>query len=298
MLKTKSILWRAPLGGLIAFALWMPASGFLAAQPQDTPKPAPPLVMDQVEELARQGNTADAIGLLQSEISRSPDRMDLQVELGNLAVRVKRYDLAIAGFQRALDLAGPESRAAANVHLRLGETYRRKGDLNLAIESLQHAKRITPDNVAIVSTLALSLDAAERIAEAHDEYEAVLALDPDHVIALNNLAYLLAHQNGNLDRALDLAHRALELMPGNNEISDTIGWIHLKRNLPDDAIAAFREVIQAAPSNPIFHYHLGMAFSQKGDKTEAIGELRMALTLFPTPPDREKIRQLLAALQR
>jgi hypothetical protein len=39
-------------------------------------------------------------------------------------------------------------------------------------------------------------------------------------------------------------------------------------------------------------------FSQKGDKTEAIGEPRIALTLDPSPQDREKIRQLLAALQR
>ena len=68
--------------------------------------------------------------------------------------------------------------------------------------------------------------------------------------------------------------------------------------MPDIAIAAFREALQGASSNPIIHYHLGMAFSQKGDKTEAVAELRTALTLDPSPQDRQKIRQLLAALQR
>ena len=259
MLEKNPILRRATLGGLVAFALLMPGSAFLAAQPQETPKPATPDVINQAEALVNQGKPDDAIGLLQGEIKRSPDQTDLQVALGNLAARAQRY--------------------------------------GLAIESLRRAKELAPNDASIVSTLARALDAAERFEEAHAEYEAALALDADNFIALNNLAFLLS-QYGDLDRALKLARRARELMPANDEISDTIGWIQMKRNMPDDSIAAFRQAIRGASSNPVFHYHLGMAFSQKGEKAEAIGELQAALTLDPSPLDHQKIRRLLDALQR
>jgi Flp pilus assembly protein TadD len=213
------------------------------------------------------------------------------------AAKQAQYDQAIAAYKKALESVGQDSKAAADLHLRLGETYARKGDLNLAIESLQKAKQLAPGNLPITSRLALALDSADRIPEAQKQYEAVLALDPDDVIALNNLAYLLS-QYGDLERALKLAYRASELLPGNSEISDTIGWIQLKRNMPDHSIAAFRDSVRGTPSNPRFHYHLGMAFSQKGEKTEAIAELRTALTLDPSPQERDKIRQLLDALQR
>ena len=44
--------------------------------------------------------------------------------------------------------------------MRIGETYRRKGDLNSAMAVLDKARAQFPDNVQIVSTLALVRDKA------------------------------------------------------------------------------------------------------------------------------------------
>src|SRR5436305_9737101 len=50
-------------------------------------------------------------------------------------------------------------------------------------------------------------------AKARDSYEKVLALNPNFVPALNNLAYIYSEKLNNLNRAGDLARKAHELAP-------------------------------------------------------------------------------------
>lgn len=292
--SSRSILSRVALCAIIAWTLLAPiGTGFLAAQPRPlsaTPPQAAPqqepstrTIMIQVEDLLKQNKPDEALVLLQNEIERGPNRTDLQMALGNVAVRASRYDLAIATFKKVLDSMGQDPKAAGDLYSRIGEANRRKGDMGLAIENLRRAKELAPDSTVIPSTLALTLDSAGQTAAAQREYESVLTLDPDNYVALNNLAFLLAHGAGTLDRAFELAQRAWSSQPEGGDVLDTIGWIQLKRNDPGKAIAAFNKALQAKPSDPTYHYHLAMAFTQKGDNAQAIRELRTALSLDPSP---------------
>jgi tetratricopeptide (TPR) repeat protein len=110
------------------------------------------------------------------------------------------------------------------------------------------------------------------------------------------LAFLLAENGGDLNDAVTYAQRAKQLLPGLNEISDTLGWIYLKKNLSDNAIQIFQELVTKAPNNSTFRYHLGMAFSQKGDKPRAIKELQQALRSNPPKDEEGKIRDLISKL--
>ena len=80
------------------------------------------------------------------------------------------------------------------------------------------------------------------------------------------------------------------------EISDTLGWIYLKKNLADNAIEIFKELVSKEPAHATYRYHLGMAYSQKGDKTKAIEQLKEALKLNPTREEKDKIQQLISRL--
>jgi len=86
------------------------------------------------------------------------------------------------------------------------------------------------------------------------------------------------------------------LLPNLTEVSDTLGWIYLKKNLTDAAIDIFKDLVNKVPAEAVFRYHLGMAYSQKGDKTRALKELQDALKYNPTKEDRDKIQQLIARL--
>jgi tetratricopeptide (TPR) repeat protein len=253
-------------------------------------------LMGIVETDMAQNRPEAAITLLQAEAAKYPNRMDFHLAIGNTAVRAGKYDLAIGEFQKVLDSLDKGSRSRGDLYLRIGETYRRKGDLGNSILNLQKARETLPENVVVLSTLALVLDSAGRRSEARQVYEATIKIDGNNGVALNNLAFLLAENGGDLDQALSMATKAKQLLPNLNEVSDTLGWIYLKKNLSDKAVDMFSDLVVKAPQQATFHYHLGMALSQKGDKTRALKELQEALKNNPSKEDREKIQALIQRL--
>lgn len=251
-------------------------------------------LMGVVEVYLAQNKSAEALGMLQAESDKSPQRADLHVALATAAVMARKFDLAIAQYQAVLGMPGvPGSRG--DLYLRLGDTYRLKGDLANAVTALEQARKLAPENPAVLGTLALALDTAGRKSEARQAYEAAIKVEPNNGISLNNLAFLIADSGGDLEQALSLAQRAKRLLPNIPEVSDTLGMIYLRKNLSDNAIDIFRDLVNKDP-RATFRYHLGMAFSQKGDKARALQELQQALKGNPSREEKEQIEQLMSRL--
>jgi tetratricopeptide (TPR) repeat protein len=253
-------------------------------------------LMGLVETQMAQSRPEDALQLLRSESEKNPNNLDLRLAIGNIAVRSGKYDEALTTFNQILNSLDKNSKQRGDIFLRLGETYRRKGDDAGAVTVLQKAREMLPDNVTVLSTLALTLDHAGRWTEAKQAYEATLKLDGNNGIPLNNLAFLIAEHNGDLDDALTKATKAKQLLPNTYEVADTLGWIYLKKNMSDNAIDIFKDLVGKAPNQSTFRFHLGMALFQKGDKPKAIKELNEALKYNPPKDEREKIQQLLSRM--
>jgi len=245
-----------------------------------------------VETMASQNHMADAIKLLQESVSRQPERRDFQLALANLYVRNQRYDDAVQVL-RSLLKTDPKS---ADLLLRLAETQRRKGDVNAAIETFRLASQAAPADTRPLLQLGLLMDGTGRRDQAKPIYEQILKIQPDHPIALNNLAFIKAEEGQDLDEALTMAQRARQGMPNSPDVMDTLGWIYLKKNLSDDAIRTFKELVANSPNSASYHYHYGMALLQKGDKPSAKRELETAIRFNPSKDDGVKIRQLLASM--
>jgi len=253
-------------------------------------------LMGVVETYMAQNRTDEALKVLAAESAKSPGNRDLHMALGNTSARAGKYDQALAEFQKVLEATDRKSKVAADLYLRMGEVHRRKGDLNSSITALQAAREIWPDNAAIVSTLALVLGGAGRSQEARLAYEQTLKLDPANAVALNNLAFIIAENGGDLDQALTFAQRAKQLLPGLNEVSDTLGLIYLRKNLNDEALRIFADLVAKEPNHSTYRYHLGMALSRKGDKGRARRELEEALKANPSSDEAGKIRDLMSRL--
>jgi tetratricopeptide (TPR) repeat protein len=249
-----------------------------------------------VDTLVAEGKTDEALKLLQTESDKAPNSLGLLLALGETQVHSGLYDAGIQTFSRALAKVPAASREQGEIYMRIGETYRRKGDAAGAIQSLQKARETLPDNVNLLSTLGLVLDGANRKAEARQVYDATLKIEPNNGIVLNNLAFLLAESGGDLDDALTKAQRAKQLLPNLTEVSDTLGWIYLKKNLSQDAIEIFKELVVKQPNHSTYRYHLGMAYSQMGDKSKALDQLREALKYSPSKDEKDKIQALIARL--
>jgi chaperonin cofactor prefoldin len=106
-----------------------------------------------------------------------------------------------------------------------------------------------------------------------------LELDPGFAPAANNLAFLLADQDKELDRALELALKAKERLPDDPGVMDTLGWAYYKKGLYDSARSELLDSIEKMPDNAVIHYHLGLTYYKKGEKEKAREELEKALSL-------------------
>ena len=87
-------------------------------------------------------------------------------------------------------------------------------------------------------------------------------------------------------------------MPDLAEVTDTLGWIYLKKYLTDNAIAAFDEIVRKQPVRSTYRYHLGMALAQKGDRVAAAAQLKEALKFNPSVEEAGQIRELLARIEQ
>ena len=252
----------------------------------------PRAFMGLIESHVAQGNRAEAIRMLNEGLAKNPERLEYRTALGNLAVNTNDYNTAIAEYKRVLEKAP----GAADVWMRLGETYRRLGDNKSAIDSMKKAQEIAPTNVVPPLQLALLYEAMGQTAEARPMYEQVLRIQPTNSVALNNLAFMLASNGADLDQALTMAQKAKQQRPNDANVSDTLGWIYIKKNLADSAIVIFRDLVKNEPERPLYRYHYAMALAQKGDKVSAKKELEAALKAKPQKDEEGKIRDLMAKI--
>ncbi|HEX7136874.1 MAG TPA: tetratricopeptide repeat protein, partial [Vicinamibacterales bacterium] len=112
----------------------------------------------------------------------------------------------------------------------------------------------------------------------------------------NNLAWIEAENNGDLGKALLLAQTATTVTPDVPEIMDTLGWVYYKRDLPKLAAPLFARSAEKVPTNPIYHYHLGLANLRSGETRAGRRALERALEARPDEAAAADIRRLLSQL--
>ncbi len=241
------------------------------------------------------GDMQGALIILQNEIQKDPERKELRLAYANTAVRAGKYDIAVTEYKRLI-AAQPKS---VDLYMRLGQTYRRMQNYDEAGKIFEQARSMNPEEPGPLLELALISEEAGRPDEAKPLYEKVLKMYPDNAPALNNLAYRMAEMGTDLDQALTYAQRARKQVPPSSpisdEVADTLGWIYIKKNLHDNAIQIFRDLLTRQPANATWRYHLAMALYQKGDKAAAKKECETAMKTAK-PGIQAKIQQLMSRI--
>jgi len=182
----------------------------------------------------------------------------------------------------------------------LANLARRKGDLNLAIQSLRQAALLEPgreSNYLDFSTICmdyenypLALEAAEiglahipgsyrlqvqkgaileklgRFGEAEKIVQRASKLQEDNSVALLSLAIIQTHA-GELQDAIHTLSSAIEKFPSNSQMHYYLG-VALEQTLEHDARAAeaFRQTIRLNPSFADSYYHFAKLYLKKDPK--------------------------------
>jgi Flp pilus assembly protein TadD len=143
---------------------------------------------------------------------------------------------------------------------------------------------------------AVGLQAQGNEDEARRRYERLVEVAPRAAVASDNLAWMYASCGEQLDRALQLAQAAKAELPDEPNVNDTLALVYIRKQLGSLAIPLLRLAVEKRPNEPVFHYHLGLAYSQTGDTRAARQALERALKLKPDFESAEDARKVLRSL--
>ena len=242
---------------------------------------------------AGQGNLAAARLRLQKQLDAKPDHPGLMMVAARLYALDRDWPRSEATLRRVIEL-DPQNLSA---YATLGQLYIAQGKVDAARQEFETVAHKNPNSVAAPTMIATILHQQNRLADTLPWYERALKADPNAAVAANNLAWLYAEgHGGNLDLALKLAQTAAEQLPDNAEISDTLGWVYYRKGLAALAIAPLARSVELSPQNPMYHYHLGLAYAQEGRRDRARKALERALSLQSNFAGADDARKLLGTL--
>jgi tetratricopeptide (TPR) repeat protein len=203
------------------------------------------------------------------------------------------FSAAEALLRRAID----QDSSYLPAYAALGQLYVVQGRLDAARAEFEAFVQRSPKSIAALTMLGVIEQSKGNIKGARDRFEQVLQIDPEAAVAANNLAWIYGEDGGNLDVALQLAQTARRRLPDAAEVNDTLGIIYYKKNLAPSAVAALRVSAEKDPTNPLYHYHLGLAYAKAGDTARAAQALQRALALKPDFDGAQDARSLLTTLK-
>jgi tetratricopeptide (TPR) repeat protein len=239
-----------------------------------------------------QGQGDRALQVVTREVNRVPRSLEMRELLAAIALNAGRKDIALEQYQKLTGMAPDNARYLVS----LAELFREKNDYAGEVTALEKAGHLAPDNAVVAGRLAMAEDLSGNKKQAAAEYQRSLDMAPSDPALLNNRAYFMAEDGGNLDQALEYSQAAVRKVPDNPDLLDTLAWVYTKRKMNDSAIEILDKLVRQNPDRSSFHYHLGTALAQKGDKARAKSELAVALSKKPAPDEEEKIRDLMGKL--
>ena len=106
-------------------------------------------------------------------------------------------------------------------------------------------------------------------------YREILRSEPDNIVALNNLAWILSPRGESLDEALRSIERAINVMGPNPELLDTRARVQIARGSYDRAIEDLTQALESGQT-ALRYFHLAVAQFKQLKKTEAVQSFREA----------------------
>ncbi len=237
-----------------------------------------------------QGQSEQALGeakRIQQDFPQSPAGYSLQ---GGIYAHLKKTAEAAQAYQKAYQVL-PSDATAVAYHESLIQAQQPAAAQAVAQQWLA----AHPKDVAFRLYLANEALIRNQQAQAIGLYRQVVSIDPENVLALNNLATALQKQND--PGAITYAQRAYKLRPADPFVADTYGWVLAQEGKLAQAIPLLQLAVRDMPANPTMQYHLASALMRLGNKPQARQHLQAALASRQAFSERAQAEQLQAQLK-
>jgi TonB family protein len=220
-----------------------------------------------------------------------------------------RYDLAIEALNKGVGM----SQVDPFLKYQLAEIYGHLGRFSEAESLLRESVRLRPDfgqaYVALSAALVMQqkndeadkvlkqgaqllqaainpnvilaqlLEHIGRTAEAVATLRLALKSDPNDLLVLNNLGYILVQQDDKLEEGLPMIQRAVNASPKNGAYLDSLGWAYFKLGKLDEAERYLTEAARNRPESAAVQEHLGDLYQRQNKLDQARVQWQRAMTL-------------------
>lgn len=206
----------------------------------------------------KQGHPEKALKILEESMSFKPSTPKFFLVYASLLNEIKQHDKAIKSLLQATK-SFPRNQ---QLHFILGSIYDKIGNKEKTIETMKY----------------------------------VLSLNPQHVEALNYLAYTYAETNQHLDKAEEMARQALQLKPNDGYIQDTLGWIMFKKGDIKGSIKLLESAHKINSDESIIAEHLGDAYHKDNLPDRAVEMYKKAYQIETDHKEKNKIQSKIEAI--
>jgi tetratricopeptide (TPR) repeat protein len=229
----------------------------------------------------QRGNCLEAVRQIDAALKINSRVADAHLNRGNALLRLKRFDEALASYDKAIALKGERDPALLNCR---GSVLRNLGRLDEALADLDQAIALRLDFVEAFNNRANVLKDLERPEAALKDYDRAIALRPDNADAFNN--------RGNLHKLLeqdDLAlldyEKAIALKPDYAEAFYNHGTMLCDLERFDAALVQLSRAIALKPDYAEAYYNRATTLMALRRIDEARADFAGALALKPDYPE-------------
>jgi tetratricopeptide (TPR) repeat protein len=221
-----------------------------------------------------------AIEALDKTVALMPANEQAWQERIRLHLEAEQYDKAVKAGLEADEMM-PDN---PFIQYLIGNAYYLNSQSQESVVWLQRASSLPARNEfksVIYTSLGDSHNALRDFAKADAAFEKSLELNPANDITLNNYAYSLSNRGDQalLEKARDMAERALEAAPDNASYLDTAGWIYYRLGDYRKARELVGKSLEISPDSAEVLEHMGDIMDKLGDKNAAVSYWKRALDL-------------------
>lgn len=228
-------------------------------------------------------------------LERIPDDDPRQIQ--SLRFRIQLH-MELEEYDEAIELTSqgrerfPDSESFAILESRI---YEEIGELDQALQILDDASAKWPEDTGVLYSMGSILDKMDKHDEAIEVMEKIITIDPENADALNFLGYSLADLNRDMDRALVLVRKALELKPDSGYIVDSLAWVYFRMGRLEQAWDEINKAVDMVQTDPVIWEHYGDIAGALGKKAQARKGYLKSLEI---KPDNQAVQLKLEALGR
>ena len=175
------------------------------------------------------------------------------------------------------------SHSDLDVYLQISQIEARQHHWKEAEEALEKAQPLatkTGEKANVLFQKGSIAEEQKHLEQAEQDFHAVLELDPNNAITLNNLGFMLADKTTRYTDALKYIRKAVDLEPMNGAYLDSLGWVYYKLGDYEPAEEYLRKAVERTATDPTVHDHLGDLYEKTGRIRLAASQWEISLAEF------------------